>query len=98
MSLRHTHAFSIPAAHPTAALHFPALPIVPGALLLDEAIAAIGATSPLRLQAVKFLSPLRHGEAVELRWQEGDGGIVSFQIHRQGESAPLLSGTLGPAL
>ncbi|MBU6425929.1 MAG: hypothetical protein KGQ69_06305 [Rhodospirillales bacterium] len=93
MTICRTHEFSIPLTHPTAALHFPELPIVPGAMLLDEAIAVIGAATPLRLQAVKFLSPVRHGEAIVLSWQDGGGGIA-FQIHRQGESAPLLTGTL----
>ena len=98
MSLRHTYEFSIPPAHPTAALHFPGMPIVPGALLLDAAVVAISAAAPLHFQVVKFLSPMRHGEAVELSWREGDGGIISFEMRRRGEDALVVAGTLGRVL
>jgi 3-hydroxyacyl-[acyl-carrier-protein] dehydratase len=93
MSTRHTCLVCIPAAHPTAALHFPGLPIVPGALLLDEAAAAIAGTVPLRFRAVKFLSPVRHGEMLELNWQENDGS-AAFAMRRASETQPVLTGTL----
>ncbi|MBU6418844.1 MAG: hypothetical protein KGL20_03905 [Rhodospirillales bacterium] len=96
MSERNTHIFRVPLAHPTAALHFPELPIVPGALLLDEAIAAISVAAPLRLQTVKFLSPIRHGETIALSWQDRDGGTVSFEMRRQSDITPALTGMLKP--
>ena len=88
-----TQRFCIPATHPTAALHFPNLPVVPGALLLDEAAARIAGSVPLRLRAVKFLAPVSHGEALELSWQAA-GKLNSFALRRLGETAPLLTGTL----
>ncbi len=94
MRPRHTRRLCIPAAHPTAALHFPGLPIIPGALLLDEAAALIAGTAKLRFRAVKFLSPARHGETLELHWQEETGNLVRFELHRPGEAAPVLTGTL----
>ena len=96
MNASHAHVFNIPTTHPTAALHFPDLPVVPGALLLDETFAIIGAAGPLRLQAVKFLSPVRHGENIALSWREGGGGIISFEMCRPGEAVPVLTGTLEP--
>ncbi len=94
MSTRRTHNFRIPAAHPTAALHFPGGPIIPGALLLDEAAAVIAGNAPLRFRAIKFLAPVRHGEALVLRWQEDHGRPMPFEMHRPGETAPVLTGTL----
>jgi 3-hydroxymyristoyl/3-hydroxydecanoyl-(acyl carrier protein) dehydratase len=91
--IRHTQRLCIPAAHPTAALHFPGLPIVPGALLLDEAAALIAGSAPLRFRAVKFIAPIRHGEALELSWQT-DGHLTRFTLRRLGETPPLLSGAL----
>ena len=88
-----TQPLCIPAAHPTAALHFPNLPIVPGALLLDEITARIAGAAPLRLRAVKFIAPIRHGEALELSWK-AEGKLNSFTLCRSGETAPLLTGTL----
>lgn len=94
MSPRQTRSFCIPAGHPTAALHFPDLPIIPGALLLDEAAAILAEHAPLRFQAVKFLSPARHGEKLELHWQESAGGLFRFAVHRGDKAEPVLTGTL----
>jgi 3-hydroxymyristoyl/3-hydroxydecanoyl-(acyl carrier protein) dehydratase len=91
--IRQTQRLCIPATHPTTALHFPGLPIVPGALLLDEAAALIAGSAPLRFRAVKFIAPVRYGEALELSWQTDDH-LTSFTLHRPGETAPLLTGTL----
>ena len=88
-----TQPLCIPATHQTAALHFPNLPIVPGALLLDEIAARIAGAAPLRLRAVKFIGPIRHGEALALSWQ-AEGKLNSFALNRVGETAPLLPGTL----
>lgn len=94
MSACHTHHFCIPATHPTAALHFPGMPIIPGALLLDEAAAIIAGSTPARFHAVKFHSPARHGEALALCWSESGGKLRPFAMHRPGHAAPVLTGTL----
>ncbi len=94
MRPRHTRSLCIPAAHPTAALHFPGLPVIPGALLLDEAAAAIAGAAPLHFRTVKFLTPVRHGETLEFHWQEDAGKLFRFEMHRPGETAPVLTGTL----
>ncbi len=83
----------IPATHQTAALHFPNLPIVPGALLLDEIAARIAGAAPVRFLTVKFIAPIRHGEALELSW-EADDKLNRFALRRVGETALLLTGTL----
>lgn len=60
----------IPADHPALAGHFPGNPLVPGVLLLDAAWAHVcerrrGVLAGM--PSVKFLAPVRPGEAVELR-------------------------------
>jgi len=57
--------------HPAFAGHFPGSPIVPGVLLLAEALERLGqgATTPLRflrIQNVKFLRAVRPGEIVDV--------------------------------
>lgn len=89
----HIIPLCIPATHPTAALHFPNLPIVPGALLLDEIAAHIAGAVPLRLRGVKFIAPIRHGEALALSW-EVLGKNTSFTLCRAGETIPVLTGML----
>jgi 3-hydroxymyristoyl/3-hydroxydecanoyl-(acyl carrier protein) dehydratase len=71
----HSRGLDVPETHPTAAGHFPGHPVVPGALLLDEAARAIAGDAPLAFRSVKFLAPLRHGEALELHWQDQENGL-----------------------
>jgi 3-hydroxyacyl-[acyl-carrier-protein] dehydratase len=60
---------TIAADHPALAGHFPGMPVVPGVVLLDEALHAIGAAlgcdlSACRIASVKFLSPVLPGQTV----------------------------------
>lgn len=82
--------------HPALAGHFPGRPIVPGVVLLDEAIASIGrargaAPSSLRLASVKFLHPVvpparlqishrEHGAAFEFSISDGTRTVASGRI------------------
>jgi 3-hydroxymyristoyl/3-hydroxydecanoyl-(acyl carrier protein) dehydratase len=86
--------------HPTAAGHFPSDPIIPGALLLDEIVAAI-LQSPLLdrnvvIRAAKFLRPVRPGDALDLRWQAAPDGAVRFECRLAGGDDVAVSGTLAP--
>lgn len=81
----------IPADHPSAAGHFPGTPIIPGALLLDAVVAAIGQTN-ITINNTKFLLPIRHGTPLHLRWQ-GEGAKYRFEC-RTGDDALVMTGTL----
>jgi len=58
--------------HPTAAGHFPGNPIIPGALLLDRVVDAIAGNEArgCTIRAVKFLHPVRPGDAMRIVWDE----------------------------
>ena len=75
----------IAANHPAFAGHFPGTPIVPGVVLLDEALHAIGMQlgadlSACHINAAKFLSPVRPGEPVSVRYETLANGSIRFDI------------------
>lgn len=63
--------FAVPHDLPCFAGHFPAMPLVPGALLLDWTIAELtarwGASVPVNVKQCKFLLPVLPGDALQLR-------------------------------
>ena len=63
--------FVVPHDLPCFAGHFPAMPLVPGALLLDWAITEMtvrwGATAPINVKLCKFLQLVLPGDALHLR-------------------------------
>lgn len=71
--------------HPAFAGHFPGMPIVPGVVLLDEALHAISAAlgidlSACQISSVKFLSPVRPGEPVQVEFAALANGAIRFDI------------------
>lgn len=91
--------FQIPTDHPAFAGHFPGMPIVPGVLLLDEAIHAIaGATGQSHLNwqigSVKFLSPLGPGATVVIEHEAQANGAIHFEI-LEGERR-IVTGSITP--
>jgi 3-hydroxymyristoyl/3-hydroxydecanoyl-(acyl carrier protein) dehydratase len=92
-----TISFTIPADHPALPGHFPGHPIVPGVVLLDHAIDAIGAAlnRPMhswRLGAAKFLSPAAPGEPLDLAFDATASGAIRFTV--QAGERDVASGTL----
>jgi 3-hydroxyacyl-[acyl-carrier-protein] dehydratase len=90
----HRRDLRVPEEHATASGHFPGRPIIPGALLLDEVVGAIATRSPFSFRMVKFLAPLRHGEAFELHWHDPDDGTIRFEIRRPAQDRAVLTGVL----
>jgi len=65
--------------HPTGAGHFPGNPIIPGALLLDRMLQAIGLQAGRRdVRVAKFLRPVRPGDVVTFRWRRS-GRDIAFE-------------------
>lgn len=78
-------SLNIPADHPTFAGHFPGTPIVPGVVLLDAVLHAVAADTGLPVTAwlinsVKFLSPLKPGEAVVIEHEQMANGTIKFAV------------------
>lgn len=90
----------IPADHSAFAGHFPGTPIVPGVVLLDEAMHAIVAESGLavtawKISSVKFLSPLKPGETVVIEHEQLANGAIKFEVLEG--SRQIVIGSLTPS-
>jgi 3-hydroxyacyl-[acyl-carrier-protein] dehydratase len=88
---------AIGADHPSFAGHFPRFPVLPGAVLLDQALGAIESACGLDLKewqvaAAKFLSPVRPRDGLLLEHEAAGAGLIHFSI-RVGERK-VASGTL----
>jgi 3-hydroxyacyl-[acyl-carrier-protein] dehydratase len=86
--------------HPAFAGHFPGNPILPGVVLLDEALRAIEVDLGLDLRqwqiaAAKFLEFVRPGEALTIEHTSLESGLIRFTV-RVAERA-ALTGTLSLA-
>ena len=71
--------------HPATEGHFPGAPILPGVVLLDEAVRVIERDLRLpgtcwRIGSVKFLSPAVPGEPLSLEHERLEGGAIRFTI------------------
>lgn len=76
--------FQLPANHPCGAGHFPGNPIIPGALLLDEALACIAADLDIHdaiwhVKSAKFPQPARPGDAVFASYTISPDGEIRFE-------------------
>jgi 3-hydroxyacyl-[acyl-carrier-protein] dehydratase len=74
----------IPADEPYFAGHFPGNPVVPGVAILERVIEEISrqAGTPQvaqRIEAVKFLAPLRPGDELSIELESIDANSVRFQ-------------------
>ena len=78
---------TIAADHPSLAGHFPARPIVPGVVLLDEMFARLG-IAPSALVSVRFMRPVRPGYLVEV---SRDGARFSGRVGQD----VVVQGVLG---
>ena len=90
----------IAADHPAFAGHFPGAPVLPGVVLLDEAIRAIeltggGEPGRWRVTSVKFLRAVAPGEALVLEQERLATGSVRFNILSAGQA--VATGALSPA-
>lgn len=89
----------IPRDHPAFAGHFPKFPVLPGAVLLDEALQAIqrarGIDVTQWLASVKFLDAVSPGDVLRLEHDVPQNGLIRFTI-RTGNRT-VASGSLASA-
>ncbi len=87
------------ANHPCGAGHFPGNPIIPGALLLDEALACIAenlACNDLawngvwQVKSAKFPQPVRPGDTVHINYTQTANGEIRFECTVSGNK--VMSG------
>jgi acyl-coenzyme A synthetase/AMP-(fatty) acid ligase/3-hydroxymyristoyl/3-hydroxydecanoyl-(acyl carrier protein) dehydratase len=95
---RTTVTFIIAADHPALPGHFPGQPIVPGVVLLDRTLSAIGSAlnrslDTCRLSSAKFLSPAAPGVPLTLAFEAATSGSIRFTVSA-GERT-VASGVLG---
>jgi len=83
---------SAPLDHPCYAGHFPGAPIVPGVVLLDLVVEALGRGAPRRVDSVKFHRALQPGEAFTLRWEQA-GPKATFRC-LAADAALIVEGNL----
>lgn len=93
-------ALPIAASHPAFDGHFPGSPVLPGVVLLDEAIRAIeladgGTPRCWRVASVKFLRTVPPGEPLLLEQQRTASGTVRFTILSAAQA--VATGALSPA-
>jgi hypothetical protein len=87
----------IPADHPSGPGHFPGHPIIPGAVLLDELVAAIvPAGWAGRIETAKFHHPVRPGDTISVTHRTV-GAATRFECRLSGSGQLVLSGALRPA-
>ena len=67
-----------PLDHPCYAGHFPGNPIVPGVLLLELVVEALGRGPPCVLGNVKFHRAVKPGQSITLRYKQA-GAQLSFR-------------------
>lgn len=91
------HSIRVAADHPAFAGHFPGMPILPGAVLLDAALHLIEADLHLdltqwQLASAKFLEAVRPGDDITVEHGGADADAVRFAVRIADRSA--LVGTL----
>ena len=78
-------SFSVPGTHPCLPGHFPGNPVIPGVLLLDEALALIAPQLPgtvAGVASVKFLLPVLPDEQVEVSLDPATGAFACVAAGR----------------
>lgn len=85
---------SVPRTHPVFAAHFPAAPLVPGALLLTwlEQWLLQENFKVTAIKSCKFLQPVLPGEQLSISYSQSKPGLLSLKLLKAGQ--PVLEGQL----
>jgi 3-hydroxyacyl-[acyl-carrier-protein] dehydratase len=89
---------TIGADHPSLPGHFPGAAIVPGVVILDEVLAALTEwredSRPAVINAVKFLEPLKPGQAFTISLVASEHGESQVAFRCQIEDRVIAEGRL----
>jgi hypothetical protein len=92
--LKAERTFAVPADHPAFAGHFPGMPVLPGAALLDEVLHILEedlAFDPVgwQITSAKFLEPVRPGDVLVLE-HSASADVIRFALRlaRPGVASP----------
>jgi 3-hydroxymyristoyl/3-hydroxydecanoyl-(acyl carrier protein) dehydratase len=93
-------SIDVPRDHPSYAGHFPSFPVLPGAVLLDEALRIIQVARDIdltqwRIASVKFIDAVRPGEALQMEHDAPRTGLIRFTI--RAANRIVASGALASA-
>ncbi|MBU3068485.1 hypothetical protein KOI40_01575 [Aestuariicella sp. G3-2] len=86
---------SISTTHPAIPGHFPGMPVVPAALLLDEITYRLAQATDLDINAAKqirFIAPLEPGQQLDVRYQQKNPAEYRFIGTEKG--SPVVKGVL----
>ncbi len=88
---------TIAADHPAYAGHFPNFPVLPGAVLLDEVLRAVGGersgdSRVWQIASAKFLGAVRPGDALRVEFDAETTGAIRFSVLAAGRT--VVSGVL----
>lgn len=101
-SVRYRHSIRVAADHPAFAGHFPGMPILPGAVLLDATLHLIETDLSLdltewQLASAKFLEAVRPGDALTVEHTATAADAVRFVVRTADRSALVGSLSRLPA-
>ncbi|HYN79487.1 MAG TPA: hypothetical protein VES73_17025 [Lamprocystis sp. (in: g-proteobacteria)] len=76
---------TVAADHPAYAGHFPGHPILPGVVLLDQALFALAKQQGFeavvgQLKSAKFPNPVKPGQALRLKYAATAAGVYRFEV------------------
>jgi|SRR5271154_441306 len=94
-------AIEVPADHPAFAGHFPGFPVLPGAVLIDEALQVIQRQRGIdltewQIASAKFQGTVRPGDALCLEHDSPKSGLIRFAIRVANRT--VASGSLSNAV
>ena len=89
---------AISADHPSLPGHFPDMPLVPGVVILDEVLGALGEWRKdcqlTGIQTVKFLVPLKPEQTFTICFSASDAGASEMNFSCRVEDRIIVEGRL----